>query len=118
MTYLNRKSEYDRFPTNIVNGEYPSFNGYKEILNEIMDGIFVPSISYGMPIIKSIRPRTSLIFDVHLMIENPEQYYKDTNTPDAEFGDVEEIIHPGQITLVSNHTETGSFKYIVVNPLS
>ena len=33
-------------------------------------------------------------------------------------GDVEEIIHPGQITLVSNHTETGSFKYIVVNPLS
>lgn len=35
MSYLNRKTNYDRFPTNIVNGDYPSFNGYKEILNEI-----------------------------------------------------------------------------------
>lgn len=35
MSYLNRKTNYDRFPTNTVNGDYPSFNGYKEILNEI-----------------------------------------------------------------------------------
>lgn len=35
MSYLNRKTNYDRFPTNTVNGDYPSFNGYKEILNEV-----------------------------------------------------------------------------------
>lgn len=43
---------------------------------DVMDGIFVSSISYGMPIIKSIRPRTSMFFDVHLMITEPERYIK------------------------------------------
>ena len=41
---------------------------------DVMDGIFVPSISYGMPVITSIRKRTDLFFDVHLMIEEPERY--------------------------------------------
>lgn len=41
---------------------------------DVMDGLFVPSISYGMPLIRSIRGRTDLFFDVHLMIERPERY--------------------------------------------
>lgn len=41
---------------------------------DVMDGFFVPSISYGMPVIKSIRKNTDLFFDVHLMIEKPERY--------------------------------------------
>jgi len=41
---------------------------------DVMDGIFVSSISYGMPVIKSIRPKTDLFFDVHLMITEPERY--------------------------------------------
>ncbi|MFP3153644.1 ribulose-phosphate 3-epimerase [Lachnospiraceae bacterium ZAX-1] len=41
---------------------------------DIMDGMFVPSISFGMPVIKSLRPYTEQIFDVHLMIEKPERY--------------------------------------------
>lgn len=39
---------------------------------DVMDGAFVPQISYGQPVIKSIRKLTSLPFDVHLMIEKPE----------------------------------------------
>ena len=39
-----------------------------------MDGVFVPTISFGMPIIKSIRPLTDKIFDLHLMIEEPIRY--------------------------------------------
>jgi len=39
---------------------------------DVMDGQFVPQVSYGQPVIKSIRPRTSLPFDVHLMVEKPE----------------------------------------------
>ena len=41
---------------------------------DVMDGSFVPSISFGFPIIKSIRPCTERIFDVHLMIDEPIRY--------------------------------------------
>ena len=44
---------------------------------DVMDGMFVPNISFGCPIIKSIRKYTSLTFDVHLMIENPGRYIDD-----------------------------------------
>lgn len=44
---------------------------------DVMDGMFVPSISYGMPIIKSIRGITDKLFDVHLMIVDPIRYIKD-----------------------------------------
>ena len=41
---------------------------------DVMDGSFVPSISFGMPLIESIRKVTDLVFDVHLMIDSPERY--------------------------------------------
>lgn len=44
---------------------------------DVMDGQFVPSISYGMPVIKSIRPATQKVFDVHLMIDEPIRYIKE-----------------------------------------
>lgn len=44
---------------------------------DVMDGMFVPNISFGIPIIKSIRKLTNLPFDVHLMIEEPSRYVED-----------------------------------------
>ncbi len=44
---------------------------------DVMDGIFVPSISFGMPLIESIRPITKQFFDVHLMIVEPERYIRE-----------------------------------------
>ena len=44
---------------------------------DVMDGNYVPNISFGIPIIKSLRSITDLIFDVHLMIDKPERYIKD-----------------------------------------
>ena len=41
---------------------------------DVMDGIFVPNISFGMPIVKAIRKMTSKPLDVHLMITQPERY--------------------------------------------
>ena len=41
---------------------------------DVMDGNFVPNISFGFPIIEAIRPKTDKIFDCHLMIANPENY--------------------------------------------
>ena len=41
---------------------------------DVMDGMFVPNISFGIPVIKSIRGCTDKLFDVHLMIEEPIRY--------------------------------------------
>lgn len=48
--------------------------GIKRIHIDVMDGVFVPNISIGFPVIKSIRSCTSMEFDVHLMVENPENF--------------------------------------------
>lgn len=48
--------------------------GAEYIHIDVMDGMFVPSISYGMPVIKSIRPCTDKVFDVHMMVEEPGRY--------------------------------------------
>jgi ribulose-phosphate 3-epimerase len=44
---------------------------------DVMDGHFVPNITIGPTVVKSLRAKSQLIFDVHLMIENPELYIKD-----------------------------------------
>ncbi|MDD6805306.1 MAG: ribulose-phosphate 3-epimerase [Lachnospiraceae bacterium] len=44
---------------------------------DVMDGVFVPSISFGMPVIQTIRKATARIFDVHLMIVEPERYIEE-----------------------------------------
>ena len=44
---------------------------------DVMDGNFVPNISYGAPVISAIRPYSNLIFDVHLMVEEPDRFIKD-----------------------------------------
>lgn len=59
---------------------------------DVMDGIFVPSISFGMPVLKCIAKKTELFLDVHLMIVEPERY-------------VEEFIKDGA-NLVTVHLET------------
>lgn len=51
---------------------------------DVMDGIFVPSISFGLPVISSIRKVTDKPFDVHLMIEEPVRYIKEFSKAGAD----------------------------------
>ena len=52
---------------------------------DVMDGHFVPNISFGAAVMKSLNGKTSLPYDVHLMIENPDQYIGDFVTDQTEF---------------------------------
>lgn len=52
---------------------------------DVMDGHFVPNISYGPTVMKSLLGKTTVPFDVHLMIENPSFFFQDFATPNTEF---------------------------------
>lgn len=51
--------------------------GADELHIDVMDGVFVPSISFGMPVIQSIRNASNMFFDVHLMITEPMRYLEE-----------------------------------------
>jgi len=66
---------------------------------DVMDGNFVPNITFGAPVIKALRPHTSLLFDVHLMIERPERYIADFIKAGADSITihVESTEHPAEV---------------------
>ncbi|MCF0150075.1 MAG: ribulose-phosphate 3-epimerase [Firmicutes bacterium] len=59
--------------------------GAEYVHMDVMDGAFVPNITFGGPVVKSIVAKTSVPFDIHLMIEKPELRIPDFVTPQTEF---------------------------------
>lgn len=83
---------------------------------DVMDGIFVPSISFGMPIIKSIRPVTGKVFDVHLMIEEPIRYVEEFTSLGADIITVHVEACENTAATLNKIKELGVKAGITLNP--
>ena len=83
---------------------------------DVMDGKFVPSISFGFPIMESIRPYSERIFDVHLMIEEPERYIDRFVEAGADLISVHEgsTVHLDRV--IQSIKEKGVLAAVALNP--
>jgi len=83
---------------------------------DVMDGHFVPNITVGPQVVKALRPRSSLFFDVHLMIERPEQYVGDFAAAGADLITVHAEATEHLDRLVNQVKELGKKVGVALNP--
>ena len=83
---------------------------------DVMDGAFVPSISFGMPVLKSLRKVTNMTFDVHMMVEEPGRYVEDIKKAGADIITVhaEACTHLDRV--VNQIKEAGCKAGVALNP--
>ena len=91
-------------------------NGAAYIHFDVMDGMFVPSISFGMPVVKSIRKESSLYFDVHMMVKDPERYVEEFQSCGADMITVHAEACRDLAETVKKIHETGADAGVAVNP--
>ncbi len=83
---------------------------------DVMDGIFVPNISFGMPLIKCIRKHTSLPLDVHLMIDRPHRYIKQVAESGADLIGFHYEAGSDNLETLKTIRELGCKAYITIKP--
>lgn len=91
---MRKDSEMNRLAPSILSADFSQLGQQVSLIEEagahvihvdVMDGHFVPNISYGATVMKSLCSKTKMPFDVHLMIENPDQYLEDFVTDQTEY---------------------------------
>lgn len=90
--------------------------GAEYIHLDVMDGAFVPSISFGMPVIKSLRPCTNAVFDVHMMVQDPGRYVEDMKHCGADIITVHAEACSHLDRVVNQIKELGLKAGVAVNP--
>ncbi|HIV16761.1 MAG TPA: ribulose-phosphate 3-epimerase [Candidatus Alectryocaccobium stercorigallinarum] len=83
---------------------------------DVMDGMFVPSISFGMPVIKSIRKQSKMFFDVHMMVEDPGRYISDMKDCGANMVTVHVEACKHLDRVIQQIREAGMKAGVVLNP--
>ena len=83
---------------------------------DVMDGRFVPNISFGMPVIASIRRASELIFDVHMMVREPERYISDLGKAGADIITVHQEACTHLDWTVRQIKEAGMKAGVAINP--
>lgn len=90
--------------------------GAKYVHLDVMDGAFVPSISFGMPVIASLRGYTDMVFDVHMMVEDPGRYVEDLRGAGADIITVHQEACKHLDRVINQIKATGAKAGVALNP--
>ena len=90
--------------------------GVRTLHVDVMDGHFVPNISIGPPVVRSVRAATKLFLDVHLMIEDPDRYVPDFAAAGAQRLSVHQEACPHLHRSLQLIRDEGALPGVVVNP--
>ena len=90
--------------------------GAEYIHLDVMDGAFVPSISFGMPVIRSLRSCTKAVFDVHMMVEEPGRYVDDMKKAGADLICVHQEACTHLDRTINQIKEAGLMTGVALNP--
>jgi ribulose-phosphate 3-epimerase len=90
--------------------------GAKMLHCDVMDGHFVPNLSLGQPVVKSLRAATDLILDCHLMIEEPDRYAVDFVKAGANMVSIHQEATPHLNGALQHIRDAGARAGVVINP--
>lgn len=96
--------------------EFAKKNGAEWLHFDVMDGHFVPNLTFGVPVIASLRSITDLVFDVHLMVKNPLQFVDDLKKAGADFFTFHVETEPHADKLISEIHDAGMKAGITLVP--
>ncbi|MDR1153511.1 MAG: ribulose-phosphate 3-epimerase [Bacteroidales bacterium] len=117
----------NKIAVSILNCDFGNLNREIEMINrsdadwfhlDIMDGIFVPNISFGFPIIRAVKSKAAKPLDAHLMIASPDRYIKDFKAAGADWLTVHYETCPHLHRTVQNIKQEGMKAGVTLNPHS
>jgi ribulose-phosphate 3-epimerase len=109
----------------ILSADFGNIYGAVDLINEseadwfhidVMDGMFVPNISFGFPVMEAVKRRAKKPMDVHLMIEKPERYIERFRDAGAHVITVHYEACPHLHRVIQQIKETGALAGVAINP--